>query len=96
MTRPDGRPGWYSWLAMLLSSLTMGALAIIVSISLAGKALDKAEQARRDADAKWCSLLVTLDDSYSDPAHVPSSLLGKAIAKAIGDLRKAYACPPNE
>jgi len=90
----ERRPGWYAWVAVLASNLTMGALAVLISVTLAGRAVNVAEAQRHASDEKWCALLVTLDESYNDPAHAPSTELGRNIAKAIHDLRNGYNCPP--
>lgn len=48
--------------------------------------------AEREADRRWCKLLVPLDNSYQSSAAVQSTELGRRVAKAIHDIRAEIGC----
>jgi len=86
--RAHGRGEFYRYLAMFLTCAGMAAAAVIISISSANR------QAReqRDADrSAMCALVVVQDDAYRTPPG-PTTPVGKATARALSDLRRAYQC----
>jgi len=77
------QPVWYSLLAVLVTAVLVAAASIVVAVQLA-------EQNAREAEHKWCAIVVTLDDAYSSrPASTP---LGRDIAAKMAQLRKDLGC----
>jgi hypothetical protein len=50
----------------------------------------EAEQREREADRRWCELLVTMDDAYGSTP--PQTELGRRIATAMHQLRTDFGC----
>lgn len=74
------RPGWYWWLAVLLSSMTTGAIALVVAL-----------HANAESDRKWCSVVGTMVSSYDQ--QPPVTAAGKQIAGDLRNLRDQLGCP---
>jgi hypothetical protein len=56
------------------------------------KAREAVIAAEREADRRWCELLVPLDDSYQSNPNVQSTELGRRVAAAIHNIRVAVGC----
>jgi hypothetical protein len=56
------------------------------------EALAAVQQAEREADRRWCTLMGLLDNAYNNPATPPASDLGRAVAKAVHDIRVDLGC----
>lgn len=79
-------PRWYL-LAVLLSSV------LILSIAGVGYTTyvdNKRAASEREADRRWCELLVQLDSAYS--IAPPSTETGRRVAKSIHDLKVSLDC----
>lgn len=64
--------------AVLLSSVTTGAVAIVYTNAV---------------DRQWCGLLVTLDDSYNGTAGArPQTEIGRRLAFEVHQRRVAADC----
>lgn len=74
------RPTVYWWIALLLSSLTTGVIAIVV-----------ARNGNAESQRKWCSVVDTLDDAYHETP--PTTPAGKHLADSIAQLRREIGCP---
>lgn len=74
------RPGWYWWAAMLASSLATGAAALLVAVHV-----------NAESDRKWCSVVGTLDDAWSETP--PTTASGRNLAADIAELRRRLNCP---
>jgi hypothetical protein len=73
------RPSWYWWLAMLLSSMTTGAIALVVGL-----------HANAESDRKWCSIVTTMVSSYDQ--QPPVTPAGKQLAADLRGLRDQLGC----
>jgi hypothetical protein len=102
-----GHPGWYSWVVVVLSSVTSSVLAIMVSVALATNAVEAREtdrqarerlaaqvEARQDEETQRliCELVVAQDDAFDDPAAQPVTQAGKKAAMAWHNLREQFKC----
>jgi hypothetical protein len=56
------------------------------------EALAAVQQAEREADRRWCTLMGLLDSAYSNPSTPPTTELGRAVAKAVHDIRVDLGC----
>jgi hypothetical protein len=74
------RPTIYWWIALLLSSLTTGVVAIVV-----------ARNGNAESQRKWCRVVVTKDDAYRETP--PATAAGKNFAESISQLRRDIGCP---
>lgn len=70
---------WYTLVAIFLSSIAMGVLAIGV-----------ARHSQRQSEQKLCGFLDTYSAVYS--AAPPATDTGKGLAAAVDELRRAYDC----
>lgn len=65
--------------------------AVFVSVLLiAGGTVLYVDWTNRRNDARWCSLLVPLDEAYSTTP--PQTQTGKDVAAAIHRLRQQHGC----
>ncbi len=56
------------------------------------QALAAVQQAEREADRKWCTLMGIMNDAYNNPATPPASPLGAAVAKAVRQIYMDLGC----
>ncbi|BCJ45307.1 hypothetical protein GCM10010168_85760 [Actinoplanes ianthinogenes] len=76
------RQTWYWWAALLASSLTTGFTAVAISL-----------HAQAESDRKFCTLITTQDDAWSETT--PTTVTGKRVAEAMRQLRRDLDCPPE-
>lgn len=76
------RPGSYRLAAIFLSSVTTGAIALVVAL-----------HANAESDRKWCSVVAVMDQAYAESP--PTTPTGKKLARGIADLRGSLECPPG-
>lgn len=70
----------YRDLAVLASSLVFSVAALVFSLH----AIDVSER-------KWCAMMGTLDEAYSQtPPNTPT---GKEVAARIAELNRSLECP---
>lgn len=74
------RPTWYTLIAVLVSSVVTGSVAIVWG------RIDRAESER-----KFCAIVVAQDDAWSETT--PTSVTGRRVADAIAKLRRDLGCP---
>jgi hypothetical protein len=102
-----GHPGWYSWVVVVLSSVTSSVLAIMVSVALATNAVEAREkdrqererlaaavEARQEEETRRliCELVVAQDEALDDPAAPPTTEAGRKAAMAWHNLRELFQC----
>lgn len=80
MSRERVRPTWYMLAAIMLSSITTGALALVVGL-----------HANSESDRKWCSIVTTMTSSYDQSPPVTPA--GKQLAADLRRLRDQLGCP---
>lgn len=90
------RPVLYLLVAILLSSLTTGLIAIQVAQRGSAEAERRAELVRVESDRRWCQLLGDLDAAYNDPP--PATATGRSVAAEVHRLRTepqpaGFGCP---
>ncbi len=86
MTRPLSTP---RWLGLLVIFLSVAGLTV-AGVTYTGFVDHRREAAEREADRRWCVLLVTLDEAYS--SGTPSTELGRKVAAAVHTLRVDLDC----
>jgi hypothetical protein len=80
------KPRW-----MILVSIFLSVVALAVAgVLYTGHVDGKREAAEREADQRWCELLITLDEAYS--SAVPATELGRRVADAVHNLRVGLDC----
>lgn len=91
--------GWYPILMLGLVMLMMTFGNIIYTNHVDGQrreaereALAAVQQAEREADRRWCSLMGVLDGAYNNPATAPTTPVGKAVAKAVHEIYTSLGC----
>lgn len=82
----------YMLVAILLSSLTTGATALVVAKQQQAQSERRDRLARQESDQRWCALLTDLDAAYQTSPG-PSTELGKKVAAEIHKLRVGFGCP---
>jgi hypothetical protein len=87
------RPSWYSTAAILASSLVMSLASMGIALHVNAESDRKAEVARVESERKWCSIVITLNDSYRE--QPPTTATGKNVAAGIAELAKSLDCPPR-
>lgn len=90
-------PRWRVLVAVVLSTMGLGGAGIVYTNWAVGeqrKAERRAEaellRAEREADRRWCELLITLDDAYG--ATPPQSSTGQRLAADVHNLRVDLGC----
>lgn len=83
---PLSRPRWAALAAVVLSMFLLAAANVIYT----GWVDSQRDEAEREADRRWCALLVTLDDAYSSTP--PATEIGRRVAAAIHSLRTDLDC----
>jgi hypothetical protein len=86
-------PPAYTLVAILLSSLTTGVLAIVISTHGTSESIMRIEENRRASDRALCGVVVTLDDSYRQIP--PTTPAGKNLAVGLAELRRDLHCTPR-
>lgn len=84
--KPLSKPRWLV-LATVFFSV---ALLTVAGVLYTGYVDGKREAAEREADRRWCDLLVTLDDAYG--TGTPTTDIGKRVAAAVHTLRVELDC----
>lgn len=85
-SKPLSKPRWAVIATVFLSTLALA----IAGFSWTGYVDNQREASEREADRRWCALLVTLDEAYSTVP--PTSELGRRVANAIHTLRVELKC----
>ena len=80
-------------LAVVLLVCISLTLATTLLALVANKRSEERERAARLASERaWCSVIITLDESYRETP--PSTAAGKHVAEGIARLRTQFRCPP--
>lgn len=82
--------GWYPIVVVVAVMVLITAGNIWWTYQVDHKRAEAEERARRESDARWCNLMVTLDDAYS--SVTPATEVGRKVAKSIKDLRTDLRC----
>lgn len=78
--------------AVLLSSLATGTVALILGAKQRQESERRDRIAQQESDQRWCALLGDLDDAYQGPPR-PTTALGRKVAEEIHRLRVGFGCP---
>lgn len=73
-------PGLYSWLALMISCISLPMVAVIASVKISERSLHES----------LCPIVVTADSGYR--AHPPVTDVGKRQAEGMRKLRAQYRC----
>lgn len=65
-------------------------LSYICSIAITAGALVYMRHVDNESNSQWCSLVVTLDDTYTQ--NPPASEVGRKIAQSMHNLRSNFKC----
>jgi hypothetical protein len=91
--------GWYPIVVLGLVMILITAGNIIYTNHVDSErraaereALAAVQATEREADRRWCTLMTLLDGAYNNPATPPTSELGRAVAKAVRDIRVDLGC----
>ena len=93
--REHGRPGWYSWLVVVLVPIMASVAVLVVSLRVNQRSIERERTARVASERAFCQILVLIDNSYHQSRPVkgtPSYDLSRAIANA----RTVNHCPPYQ
>ncbi len=91
--------GWYPIviICFVVMLLTIGNIFFTYTVDqkraeTEQRARDKMAAQQREADRRWCALMVPLDDAYNNPATPPSTELGRSVARAVRQIRVGLGC----
>lgn len=90
-----GRPGWYLWAVLAVTSVAGPAVAVKVSQDNLRAAEAAVKQAQRESELAWCGVITVVDDAARNPKSPPATQFGRDLAAGIADIRKRYQCPPS-
>jgi hypothetical protein len=93
--RPD-HPTWYSWLAVLGSSIACSVLAVVIAINVNAKSAERDRAQQEELRSTLCSFVVALDDANraaEQAGQPPTSLYGTQLAERIRTGRQVLSCP---
>lgn len=87
-------------LAVMCAALLVVAVASIGYTAWVDRQRERAERAarvelqrqEREADRRWCAVLVPLNQAYASAA--PTSEVGRQVAAAIRSIVLEFGCPP--
>lgn len=85
-----GLPSWYSWVVVVLLSITTSAVSLIISINTIHRNQEAQRQQSQQGRAMTCQLVIAQDDAFTDPAPVTAA--GKKAAAAWHRLRVQLGC----
>lgn len=85
-----GLPSWYSWVVVVLLSITTSGLALIISINTIHRNQEAQRRQAEQGRELTCSLVIAQDDAFTDPAPVTAA--GKKAAAAWHRLRVQLGC----
>lgn len=99
-----GRPGWYSWIVVVLVPIMASVGVLVVALTLNQRSIDRdraatqrqiqvERAARLTAEQALCEVWILLDDIYAQTP--PPTDAGKALARAVANLRVVNNCPPR-
>lgn len=84
--KPLSKPRWIVLVSIVLSVMALAVAGVGYTSYVDGRR----EAAEREADQRWCDLLVTLDDAYG--SGTPTTELGRRVAEAVHTLRTELQC----
>lgn len=90
---PDGRPSWYSWVAVVLVPLLASTAVLIVSLRVNQRSIEREQMARHASEQATCEVWVLLDDLYRKTP--PATESGRALARVVANLRTVNHCTPR-
>lgn len=88
------QPGLYSWLAVLLSAITLPIISLVVALHLnqvaTERAVSREREARRAGEVAMCVVVRTFTEAYKN--EPPTTAAGREVASGMAGLRRAYRC----
>jgi hypothetical protein len=88
-------PGWYSWVAVVLLTMTTAFGSVLICLRIAERAVEAERTARiaaaEEGRRQICQLAIAQDEAYSEPPG-PSTETGKNASRAWKETRAFYRC----
>ncbi len=78
-----GLPGWYSWVVVVVLSITTSGLSLAISINAQHRQQEQGRQAS-------CAVIVAQDNAFSEAT--PATNAGRRAAMAWHSLREQLHC----
>lgn len=91
-------PRWYTWAAVLASSMSMGVLAVVIAINVNARSAERDRAQQEELRSTLCSFVVALDDANRAAEQAgapPSTTYGAQLARRIREGREVLSCPPG-
>jgi type II secretory pathway component PulK len=82
----------YALVVVLIICVSLCVAAAALSLAANTRSEKRETAARHASERTWCSVIITLDDSYRETP--PSTSAGKNVAEGIARLRTQFRCPP--
>jgi hypothetical protein len=93
--REHGRPGWYSWLVVVLVPIMASVAVLVVSLRVNQRSIERERVARIASEQAFCAIIVLIDDSYRQQKPPPGTATAR-LALAISNARVVNHCPPYQ
>jgi len=91
--REHGRPGWYSWVVVVMLPIMAAIAVLIISLRVNERSIDRERSARLASQEAFCAIIVLIDDSYHEQRPPPGTASAR-LALAISNARTINHCPP--
>lgn len=85
-----GLPSWYSWVVVVLLSITTSGASLAISINSIHRQQEAQRRQSEQGRAMTCTLVVAQDDAFADPP--PATPAGRKAAAAWHRLRQQLQC----
>lgn len=85
-----GLPSWYSWVVVVLLSITTSAASLIISINTIHRNQEAQRRQSQQGRAMTCQLIIAQDNAFSETT--PATAAGRKAAQAWHSLREQLGC----
>ena len=82
----------YSLAVILIICISLTVATTVLALAANKRSEARERTARLTSERAWCSVIITLDDSYRETP--PTTPAGKNVAEGIARLRTQFRCPP--
>lgn len=85
-----GLPSWYSWVVVVLLSITTSGAALAVSINSIHRQQEAQRRQQQQGRQMTCQLVIAQDNAFTE--STPATAAGRKAAIAWHQLRQQLGC----